>query len=363
MHNLIDSHEDLAWNMLSFGRDYTRPALETRTLEANSAVIEQNGDTLLGYPEYQRGRVAVVFSTLVAPPARHREGNWERVFYPDGDYKAAHRIYRQELDAYHRLVDSHPEKFQLVTTRGELKQVMNHWSTPAETHPVGLVLLMEGGEAVRDVSELPEWWEMGLRILGPAWAGTRFCGGTKEPGPLTDDGRRLLKGMADFPYILDISHMDEPAALEALDIYEGPVVLTHGDCAALTPGHPTNRLSSDRLLRGLFERGGMIGLVPFNAFLKSGWLRANGSRREEVSLATFTDHIDHVCQLAGDVVHAGIGSDFDGGFGLQSVPQELDTIADLHLVAGLLEARGYADSDLEKILGGNWLRILQENLP
>ena len=107
----------------------------------------------------------------------------------------------------------------------------------------------------------------------------------------------------------------------------------------------------------------MVGLVPFNTFLKSGWLRASGSRREEVSLDRFADHVDHVCQLAGDVQHAGIGSDFDGGFGLQSVPQELDTIADLHKLADFLQPRGYSDPDLEAILGGNWLRFLQENLP
>lgn len=363
MHIIVDSHEDLAWNMLCFGRDYTRSAHETRALEVGSIAVEHNGDTLLGWPEYQRGRVAVIFSTLFASPARQLEGNWERIFYPDGDTRTAHRIYRQELDTYHRLVDSHPEKFRLLTSRADLDLLLDHWHSPEESHPVGLLLLMEGGEAIREPSELPEWWDLGLRLIGPAWAGTRFCGGTKEPGPLTDEGRSLLKAMADFPFILDLSHMDEPAALEALDIYAGPVVATHGDCSVLTPDHPTNRLFSDRLLRGLIERGGVIGLVPFNTFLMSGWLRAGGSRREEVSLASFADHIDHICQLAGSVQYAGIGSDFDGGFGLQSVPQELDTIADLHKIADFLQPRGYSDSDLGAILGGNWLRTLQENLP
>ncbi len=143
---------------------------------------------------------------------------------------------------------------------------------------------MEGADAIRSPAELAGWWEFGLRLIGPAWAGTRYCGGTKEPGPLTDEGRALLKTMADFPFILDLSHMDEPAALEALDFYEGPVIASHGNCLALLPNYATNRQFSDRVLRGLIERDGVVGLVPFNAFLKVGWLRASGSRREEVSL-------------------------------------------------------------------------------
>ncbi len=363
MRILIDSHEDLAWNILSFGRDYTRAAHETRALEAGSTTVEQNGDTLLGWPDYQRGRVAVVFATLFASPARHLVGNGERVFYPDSDYERARRLYWQELETYHRLTDSHPDKFRLLASRVDLNLLLDHWSSPADGHPVGLLPLMEGADAIRSPSELSEWWDFGLRAIGLAWAGTRFCGGTKEPGPLTDEGRALLKVMADFPFTLDLSHMDEPAALEALDFYEGPVVATHGNCLALLPNYATNRQFSDRVLQRLIQRGGVVGLVPFNTFLKVGWLRASGSRREEVSLASLADHIDHVCQLAGNTRHAGIGSDFDGGFGLQSVPPEIDTIADLHKLADFLQPRGYSDSDMDAILGGNWLRHLQENLP
>ena len=364
MRLIVDSHEDLAWNILSFGRDYTRSALETRALEAGSPTVERNGDTLLGWPDYQRGRVAVVFATLFASPARHLVGGWERISYPDTDYEAAHRIYWRELETYHRLADSHPDKFRLLASRADLGRILDHWRSPtADGHPVGLLPLMEGADAIHRPAELAAWWDFGLRAIGPAWAGTRYCGGTKEPGPLTDEGRALLKAMSQFPFTLDLSHMDEPAALEALDFYGGPVIATHGNCLALLPNYATNRQFSDRVLRGLIERGGVVGLVPFNVFLKVGWLRAGGSRREEVSLSSLADHIDHVCQLAGNVRHAAIGSDFDGGFGLQSVPQELDTIADLHKLADFLQPRGYSDSDIEAILGGNWLRYLQENLP
>ena len=157
--------------------------------------------------------------------------------------------------------------------------------------------------------------------------------------------------------------MDEAAAYESLDRYEGPVMATHSNCAALLKGAETNRHLPDRIIEGLIERDGVIGLIPLNTFLKVGWLRKNGSRREEVSLEALIAHIDYVCQIAGNSLHAGIGSDFDGGFGLQSIPWELDSIADLPMIATGLKARGYGETDVENILGGNWLRFLRRNLP
>ncbi|HEX9331276.1 MAG TPA: membrane dipeptidase, partial [Anaerolineales bacterium] len=201
------------------------------------------------------------------------------------------------------------------------------------------------------------------RLIGLAWAGTRYCGGTGEPGPLTPDGRELLAAMTDYNFVLDLSHMDEAAALESLERYEGPVMATHSNCAALMKGSDTNRHLPDHVIEGLIERDGVIGLLPFNTFLKVGWLRKSGSRREEVPLDTLIAHMDHVCQIAGDSLHAGIGSDFDGGFGLQSIPPELDSIADLQVISSGLKARGYNELDVENILGGNWLRFLRRNLP
>jgi len=180
---------------------------------------------------------------------------------------------------------------------------------------------------------------------------------------LTDDGRQLISAMADYNFILDLSHMDEAAAYESLDRYEGPVMATHANCAALMQGSDTNRHVPDRVIRGLIERNGVIGVIPLNTFLKVGWVRKSGSRREEVPLEVLIAHIDHICQLAGDANHAALGSDFDGGFGLQSIPPELDTIADLQIIGSRLISRGYSETDAANVLGGNWLRFLRENLP
>jgi membrane dipeptidase len=185
---IVDSHEDLAWNMLTFGRDYTRSASDTRRLEVNSGIPSYNDDTLLGWPDYQRGRVGVIFATLFATPIRKQLGDWETQCYQDSEQ--AYRLYNQQLDAYHRLTEKHRDKFCLIVHNDDLDSVLTDWDGAGEDQnsPVGLVILMEGAEAIRDPRELDMWWERGLRLIGPAWAGTRFCGGTREPGPLTKEG-------------------------------------------------------------------------------------------------------------------------------------------------------------------------------
>ena len=360
---IIDSHQDLAWNMLTYGRDYTRSVKETRRIEAGTTTPDRNGDCLVGWPEYQEGKVAVVFSTLYATPARKMEPG-DLIVYKDSE--TAHRLYRDQIDVYRKLADSHPDKFRLISSTSELDSVIDHWSQPEHDtsgHPVGLIYLMEGADGIRSPHELSDWWDLGLRLIGLAWAGTRYCGGTSDPGSLTDEGRQLISAMADYNFILDLSHMDETAAYESLDRYEGPVMATHANCAALMRGSETNRHLPDNVIRGLIEREGVIGVIPLNTFLKVGWLRKNGSRREEVHLDALIAHIDHICQLAGNSEHAAIGSDFDGGFGLQSIPPELDSIADLQHVATKLMERGYSETDAANVLGGNWLRFLRKNLP
>ena len=359
---IIDSHQDLAWNILSFGRDYTRSAYETRRIEKGGLTVERNGDTLLGWPDYQEGEVAVVFATLFSTPARWAY-DWETYFYKEP--KEAQKQYRQQLDLYYRLTDEHPDKFRFIRSASDLVEVLASQRTAVpvgKDYAVGLLPLMEGADGILDFGELEEWWDRGLRFIGPAWAGTRFCGGTKEPGPLTADGRRLLSTMADLGFSLDLSHMDEPAVLEALDSYPGQLVATHANCLALMPEHEYNRLLSDRVIHGILERDGIIGVVPFNTFLKDGWLIGK-SDRDEVSLEKLVDHIDHICQLAGDARHVGIGTDFDGGFGWQSTPKEIDTIANLQKLAPLLLARGYSEGDAAAILGENWINQLHRSLP
>ncbi|MBL8049721.1 MAG: membrane dipeptidase [Anaerolineales bacterium] len=367
---IVDAHADIAYNMLKYGRDYTRRLDETRDIEKNTLTPKENGDSLISWHEYQRGNVALIFATLFAAPIRFRTYENEKLVYQNFD--EAHKLYKNQLDVYHRMTDSMPDKFRIIASKPDLSLLLNLWHQPTpaqaavpggEGKPVGIVILMEGGEAIRNLSELEEWHNLGVRLIGPAWVGTRYCGGWKEPGPLTKDGRKLLSAMADFNFTLDLSHMDERAAVEALDIYEGPIVGTHANCASLMPNANTNRHFTDRIIECIIEHDGVIGIVPFNSYLKVGWMRDKGHLRDEVPLQTVVNHIDHVCQIAGNSLHVGIGSDFDGGFGLQSVPPEIDSVADLQKLAPLLSVRGYNQIDIENILGNNWITRLKRDLP
>jgi membrane dipeptidase len=357
---LVDAHEDLAWNMLTFGRDYTLAAAQTRLREQGSQIPELNGDTLLGWPDYQQGKTAIVFSTLFAAPDRHKLGEWDHQCYANDE--AAHQIYSRQLDAYDRLTGEHPDLFRKIEKLADLQAVMQHWEgEDTRKHPVGLVVLMEGAEGVRQPAELEEWYQRGVRIIGPAWARTRFCGGTREPGGLTKEGFELLNRMAEFGLTLDLSHMDEEASLQALDSYRGPIIASHANALALLKGSDSNRHLTDRVIQGLLERDGVIGIVPANSFLRPGWGDSGG--RASVTLGDMIAQIDYICQVAGDALHVGIGSDFDGGFGLPSVPIEIDTIADLRKIIPILNQKGYTQADIAAILGKNWLAYLQNTLP
>lgn len=362
---IIDAHQDLAYNILTFSRDYTLSAAETRRREMGTPVIERaGGQCLLGWPEYQRGQVALIGATLFLSPENRKAGDWDIVSYKNA--AEAYEGHLKQIDLYRRLCDEHPDQFMQVADRKSLARCLSPWEQepaeyPERTHPVGLLLLLEGAEGLRDLDELEELWHAGVRIIGPVWSGGRFCGGTNEPGGFTSQGRALLEAMADIGFILDIAHMNDESALEALDRYEGHVIASHANARALLKDPPNQRHLSDRTLRRLVERDGVVGLIPFNGFLKIGW--KIGDNRSEVTLDTLAAHVDHVCQLAGSVDHVAIGTDFDGGFGWPAVPEEMDTIADLPKLGSVLAARGYHAEQVAAIFGGNWRRLLERALP
>ena len=364
--NLIfDAHQDLAWNMHVYNRDYTLSVKQTRESESGSYVPDQNGDTLLGWPEYQNGRIALVIGSLFALPLREKHEIPEKFCYEDSSQ--AYQLYSRQCDQYHRLVNDHPDMFQLIETKDNLDALVAKWKNRDEDSqgeqgaPTGIIISIEGAECVRDPGDLAEWHQRGVRLIGPAWAGNRYCGGTNEPGPLTPEGFDLLEAMADFGFILDLSHMDEQAALQALDFYPGQIVATHSNAAGLLNNYEGNRHLSDHMIKKIIERDGVIGVIPFNKFLLNGWKIQDG--RDIVTLEHFTAHIDYICQFASSSKHAAIGSDFDGGFGLQSVPSGIDSVADLQKITPILVEKGYTDSDIGAVLANNWYRTIYRSLP
>jgi len=362
---IIDAHQDLAYNILTLKRDYRRSTAETRAIEdPQPKIFERVGKSLLGWPEYQQGQVGLVIATIFIMAEKHSSGQWDQVFYKD--FQQARSQHKQQMDIYRRLCQENSDMFTLVCSKKDLHDVISPWQeTPADypqtTHPVGLLISMEGAEGIEHPDELYEWWQAGLRIIGPVWAGGRFCGGTMEAGAFTKEGLAFLDRMAEVGFPMDIAHMNERSARQALDHFPGTVIASHGNTRALIKEDPHERQFSDDVLKQLIQRDGIVGMLPYNNFLDSDWKK--GNNRQQVTLQHVVANIDHICQMAGNTRHVGIGTDFDGGFGWPDIPLELDSIADLPKLAPLLADKGYTESDINAIFHGNWQRFLESVLP
>lgn len=357
---IIDAHQDIAYNMISFGRDPRQSALVTRSREAGGPIPDFNGHATVGWPEYQKAGIGLIFASLFVLPRAYKTSQLETVDYATP--AEARRLLQAQMDVYRRLSDESPDKFCILTDRSGLVRHNSVWiAAPEVEHPVGLIISMEGAEGLSSETELEEWFERGVRIVGPVWAGTRYCGGTYTGGRFTSEGFRLLDKMSELGYTLDIAHMQEEPALQALDYYEGAIIASHANARAILKEDPKNRQLTDAVIRKLTERGGVIGVVPFNRFLKTDW--KNTDPREQVTLEMVVDHIDHICQVAGDALHVGIGSDFDGGFGWPAIPLELNTIADLPQLARPLQSRGFTSEQAEGIFHENWKRFFESTFP
>ncbi len=355
---VVDAHEDIAYNVLCYGRDYRRAVRETRQLEAGTAAVQQRGNATLGLPDALAGRVGVIFGTLfVAPYDGKDDQPWSKCSYKTP--REAYQLAMQQADYYHRLADENPQ-VRLIQTQADLDAVLATWEdSPETTDPqLGLALLMENADPILEPRQFEEWYQRGVRLVGPAWEATRYCGGTGYPGPLTKLGEELLDVMAGFNAILDLSHMSEEAYLQAVERYEGTIIASHSNPRRF---RNSDRHLSDLMIRLLAERDGVMGIVLYNRFLSDDWTK--GSPKSTVPLVRVVDAIDYVCQLTGSAAHVGIGTDFDGGFGTESIPDGLDSVADLLALGTALRARGYAEADVAAILSGNMLRKLRQGLP
>ena len=168
----------------------------------------------------------------------------------------------------------------------------------------------------------------------------------------------MLRAMSGLGMILDLTHCSDESFYQAIDAFDGPVLASHNNCRALVPG---DRQFTDEQIRLIIERGGVIGTALDCWMLRADWARGT-SDRNLVSLDGVADHIDHVCQLAGNARHAAIGSDLDGGFGTEQTPAGVESIADLQKLAPILASRGYSSNDAAAIFHGNWLRFFRQHL-
>jgi membrane dipeptidase len=219
---------------------------------------------------------------------------------------------------------------------------------------------MEGADPIVDPSQVDAWWESGLRSVMLAHYGrSRYAVGTGEDGPLSREGVELLQEMQRIGMILDATHLSDTSFFQAMDHFQGAVMASHTNCRALVPGC---RQFSDEQIRLLLQREAVIGAALDAWMLVPGWVRGKSSP-DGLTLGAVADHIDRVCQLAGNCRQAAIGSDLDGGFGTEQTPSDIRSIADLQKLCGILAGRGYSAEDIDRIFHGNWLRFFRQHLP
>jgi len=377
MRLIFDTHLDLAWNAVGWDRDLTRPVAEINLAEAEMRDHAARGHATVSLPEMRRGGVAVCLATVLArvnPQCRRKGDGANLPERPGGCFAqispvpfsldhahpaAAHAAARGQL-AYYRLLEAQGE-VTLLHTAADLASHWQRWQQdPADDLPVGIILAMEGADPIVSPEQAEAWWADGLRSLSLAHYGRgRYAVGTGRSGPLAAEGRRLLMEMDRLGMVLDVTHLAEPGFSEALGLFRGPVMASHNNCRALVPG---DRQFSDEQIRRLIERDAVIGVALDAWMLYPGW-EIGRTSREVVGIEAVGDHVDHICQLAGDCRHVGIGSDLDGGYGTEQTPTGLDTIADLQKLAEVLAGRGYSEENVDAVFHGNWLRFFRRHLP
>jgi len=353
---IVDAHLDLALNALQGNRDLLVSAYTVRSLE-NHMPGKGLATGTVGFPEMRRGRVALAFTTVLARSSGRPVPN---IDFPTPAQACG--VAKGHLAYYHALEDL--GHVRIIRDAAQLDAHMAEWAAWDAAHPgdeteaplpLGLVISMESADPVLEPRKLREWWDGGLRLLGPAHFGPgRYAGGTGSKMGLSEAGPALLAEMRRVGILLDLSHCSDQAFWQALDHYDGPVLASHNNCRAL---NPHQRQLADAQIRAIVERGGVIGIVPGCWQLRPGWRNGDGNRC--VGLADVVPHIDHICALAGSSRHVGIGSDLDGGIGREGFAHDLDTIADLQKIGGLLAERGYRDADVAAIMHGNWCDFLR----
>ena len=346
---IVDAHEDLAYNAVFMGRDPSLAAQAKRPA-AGSGEAAHGGTPMVGIPDLLQGNVRVVFGTLYANPATNKHAPPGHAYSTPEE---AETQARQQLAYYTNLAQT-DARVVIIRDQKDLERVL-----AAEGPTLGFVVLMEGADPIVKPEDASRWFAEGVRIVGTSWGATRYAGGTNAPGPLTALGRALMPELARAGLILDVSHMAERSFFDALELFPGTVIASHSNARALVP---TDRQLSDAMIKELVARDGVIGTVLYNRFLQTGWAEAGG-RKEAVPLSVAVAHIRHICDLAGNARHVGIGSDFDGGFGSEAAPAEIDTVADLYRVGEALASAGFSEAEVEQVLSGNWLRLLRRGLP
>jgi membrane dipeptidase len=352
---IFDAHLDLSMNALEWNRDLRWPVKDIRKSEGGMNDKPDRAKGTVSLPSMREGHVGVCVATQIGRYVKR--GN----SMPGWNSQEQAWAQTQGQLAWYNAMEDAGEMVQ-IRTSDDLEKHLKLWENPLGNAAIGYILSLEGADSIVSMHHLEKAYDYGLRAIGPAHYGPgTYAHGTDSNGGISIKGRKLLKEMERLGIILDATHLCDESFREALDIYNGPVWASHNNCRAFVPH---NRQFTDSQITELIDREAVIGVALDAWMMVPGWVRGKSDPRASgVSLKLMINNIDHICQLAGNSLHAGIGSDLDGAFGREQCPYDLDTIADLQKVTGLLSEIGYAESDIQNVLSNNWIRFLKKNLP
>lgn len=350
----FDAHLDLSLNALEYNRDLRLPVHEIRRREEGMRDLKGRALGTTAFPEMRRAEMGLCVATQLAGcmTGPRPMANW---MSPEQAYAQT-----QGQLAWYQAMEEEGHLRMIRDLRG-LEEMIQLWTDgqSPEAKPIGYILSLEGADSIRTVGHLEKHWEQGLRAMGPAHYGVcRYALGHDQVGGLSPAGRDLIREMDRLGMILDVTHLSDGCFWDALELFEGTVWASHSNCRALVPDV---RQFSDEQIKALIERGAVLGAALDAWMMIPGWERGKTTPQETgLKLEVICDHIDHVCQLAGNALHSGIGTDLDGGYGIEQTPADLDTIADLARIPEMLIRRGYSPAEAEGIMSGNFLRLLKE---
>ena len=352
---ILDAHLDLSMNALEWNRDLTRPLDEIRRRELGQTDRVDRGKGVVSLPEMRRGGIGLCVATQI--------GRYVHLKNPLPGWHSPEQAWAQTQGqlAWYRAMEERGEMIQL-THRAALEKHLLLWqNNPPANAPIGYVLSLEGADSFVTLHHLERAYAQGLRAVGPAHYGPgTYAQGTDATGGIGARGRELLAEMERLGVILDATHLCDDSFWEAMEHFHGRVWASHSNCRALVPH---NRQFDDDQLKELIRRGAVIGAALDAWMMIPGWVRKQTTPEGAgLKLERIVDHIDHICQLAGNANHSGIGTDLDGGYGREQTPADLESIADLTRIPAMLAARGYTEADLAGIMHGNFLRLLRESL-
>jgi len=347
----FDSHLDISMNAMEWNRDQRWTVEQIRKSEKGMTDKPDRGRNTVSFPSMRKGMVGLVVATQIA-----------RVVKPGSPIPG---WYSQEQAWAH--TQGQLQWYRTMEEAGELKQIIHGkslaeslslWDNPHEKTPICYMLSLEGADSIISMKHLELAYEYGLRAVGPAHYGPGvYANGTDSTGRLNDKGVELLKTMEQLHMILDVTHLNDEAFWHALECFQGNIWASHNNCRKFVDH---NRQFSDEMILELINRKAVIGVALDAWMMVPDWIRGKSDpASRNVTLEIMVNNIDHICQLAGNSLHVGVGSDLDGGYGTEQCPHDLDTIADLQKLPGILKMRGYSDEDIRNIMHGNFVRYLQ----